>query len=96
MTEIEEEKREIFLTIKGFISEIIGEDVAEELDISVNSSFTKDLEMDSIQIVSFAEKVNRRYGERVDFTGWLSDKSIMQLLNMTIGKIVDFIANADN
>ena len=48
---------EIFAVLKVFITEVIGEEFVEDMDISRESSFTKDLEMDSIEIVSFSEKV---------------------------------------
>lgn len=57
MDSIEKQKEDIFKSLKNFIAEVVGEDVAEELNIEPESVFTRDLEMDSIEIVSFAEKV---------------------------------------
>lgn len=91
------EKREaIYRDLLSYVAEIIGEDVVEELDVSEASVFTKDLEMDSIEIVSFAEKVKAKYGDTVDFVGWLSGMNIDELIALSIGDIVNFIANADN
>ncbi|WP_241489149.1 hypothetical protein [Chryseobacterium indologenes] len=47
---------ELFILLKGFITEVIGAEFVEEMDITPESSFAKDLEMDSIEIVSFSEK----------------------------------------
>jgi Phosphopantetheine attachment site. len=89
-------KREaIYNDMMQFIADIIGEDVVEELEVSEASVFTKDLEMDSIEIVSFAEKVKAKYGEGIDFAGWLSSMSIDELIALSIGDIVNFIADAD-
>lgn len=54
---LKDEKDQVFNILHQFISDIIGADIAEELDITQNSNFTKDLEMDSIELVAFAEKV---------------------------------------
>lgn len=91
-----EKREEIYQNLLSYVAEIIGEDVVEELDVSEASVFTKDLEMDSIEIVSFAEKVKAKYGDTVDFVGWLSGMSIDELIALSIGDIVNFIANADN
>lgn len=61
---------ELFTLLKGFITEVIGAEFVEEMDITPESSFTRDLEMDSIEIVSFSEKIKAHFGDQIDFTGW--------------------------
>jgi acyl carrier protein len=82
---------EIFNLLKQFITEVIGEEFVAEMDISMESSFNKDLEMDSIEIVAFSEKIKAHFGERIDLTGWLSDMDIDQLIELKLGMIVKFI-----
>jgi acyl carrier protein len=82
---------EIFTILKSFITEVIGEEFAEDLDISRESSFTRDLEMDSIEIVSFSEKVKSHFGEHIDFTGWLSGMDLDQLINLKLEDIINYI-----
>ncbi len=91
----EKEKNELFEELKQFISDIIGADIVEELDITPQSSFTKDLEMDSIEIVAFAEKVKAKYGN-IDFAGWLSGMDLDQLVSLDLSNIIDFIVNANS
>jgi acyl carrier protein len=82
----------IFRKLKLFVSDIIGADVAEELNISRNSIFTKDLEMDSIEIVSFIEKVNNYYGNNIDFANWLYGMDLNKLINLSMDSIVVYIS----
>ncbi len=84
---------EVFAGLSGFVADIIGGDVAEEIGISPESLFTQDLEMDSIQIVAFAEKVKREYGDRVDFVSWLSGMAPEKILLLSVGQVVDFIVD---
>lgn len=90
------EKDRVFDVLHQFISEIIGADIAEELDITQNSNFTKDLEMDSIELVSFAEKVRIKYGTDIDFTKWLSAMDLDQIVKLNIGDIVNFIVDGSH
>ena len=82
---------EIFHLLKQFITEVIGEEFVEEMDISRESSFNKDLEMDSIEIVAFSEKIKAHFGDKIDFTGWLSNMDIDELIALKLGMIVNFI-----
>jgi len=82
---------ELFILLKGFITEVIGEEFVEEMDITPESSFTKDLEMDSIEIVSFSEKIKAHFGDQIDFTGWLSSMDLDQLINLDLRMIINYI-----
>jgi acyl carrier protein len=82
---------ELFTLLKGFITEVIGAEFVEEMDITPESSFTKDLEMDSIEIVSFSEKIKTHVGDQIDFTGWLSSMDLDQLINLDLRMIINYI-----
>lgn len=94
MSDLQEKRSEIFEQLKQFISDIIGPDVAEELNITGDSVFTRDLEMDSIEIVAFAEKVKAEYGADIDFTGWLSNLNLEEIISLSLNDIVNFISDA--
>ncbi|BAV04112.1 acyl carrier protein [Filimonas lacunae] len=85
------DRKEILAVLTQFIVEVIGEEFAEDLVINNESSFTKDLEMDSIEIVAFSEKVKLHFGVRVDFTGWLSGMDLDQLIALKLGHITAYI-----
>ncbi|MBE4947994.1 MULTISPECIES: phosphopantetheine-binding protein [Chryseobacterium] len=82
---------ELFTLLKGFITEVIGAEFVEEMDITPQSSFTRDLEMDSIEIVSFSEKIKAHFGDQIDFTGWLSSMDLDQLINLDLSMIINYI-----
>lgn len=84
-------KEEIFETLNQFITEVIGEEFVEEMDITPASSFTKDLEMDSIEIVAFSEKVKKHFGSNIDFTGWLSNMDLDEIIQLKLENIINYI-----
>jgi acyl carrier protein len=85
------EQASVFSELRCMVINIIGAEAAEFVDISEQSAFVTDLEMDSIQIMQLAEQVNELYGRQVDFLNLLSDKSLSELLELTVGDIVRFI-----
>ncbi len=82
---------EIFDVLNRFITEVIGEEFVDEMDISPDSSFTKDLEMDSIEIVAFSEKVKLHFGENINFTGWLSNMDLDEIISLKLSDIINYI-----
>jgi acyl carrier protein len=84
-------QHDVFLQLKEILAELLGADVAEIVGIREDSSFVADLEMDSIQIVAFAERVNAMY-DNVNFIGWLSKMPIFKMARLTVGAVAGYIA----
>lgn len=80
-----------FAVLKTFIEEIIGEDFKDEIEIRRDSSFTADLELDSIEIVAFSEKVKLHFGTQIDFTGWLSNMDLDELIALKLSDVIQYI-----
>lgn len=94
--ELQKQRKKVFELLKKFITEVLGEDIVDELEITEYSTFTKDLEMDSIEIVALAEKVKNYYNDDMDFNGWIATLEMDQLINLRIIDIINFIIDATN
>jgi acyl carrier protein len=82
---------QILAGVAQAIREVIGEDwIADEL-IEASTSFADDLELESIEFVALAEKLQETYGERVDFVSWLSQMELDAIIGLTVGDVVEFI-----
>ena len=77
--------------VTAMIHEILGEEWADDVSITMATSFSKDLELESIEFVALAEKLRGKYGEEVDFAGWLGNMELDQILSLRVGQLVDFI-----
>lgn len=82
---------EILEVLTGFIHKVIGEDYIDDIDIDRDTTFADDLEMESIEIVEFAEMIRDYYGERVDFAQWISGMELDDIIELTIGEVGDYI-----
>ena len=65
----------------------MGED---DLEVSPASSFRDDLDVNSIELVSFAAMIQEEF-EGVDFVAWIGDKPPEAFLALTVGDVADFI-----
>jgi acyl carrier protein len=84
----------VLATVTSLIGEVVGEDYAIDLDIQMDTSFQEDLELESIEFVALAEKLTEEYGDKVDFTGWLATLNVDEIIAMTVGQLVAYIAQS--
>ncbi len=78
-------------TISGLIQEVIGEDWDLEEEITLETTFSEDLELESIEFVALAEKMQSAFGDDVDFVSWLSEKELDEVIELKVGDVVEFI-----
>jgi acyl carrier protein len=81
----------ILATVTEMIGAIIGEEYLEDLDVTMDSVITEDLELESIEFVALAEKLRDRYGERVDFVDWIAGMELEEIIGLTVGQVVGFV-----
>ncbi|MDA8342275.1 MAG: acyl carrier protein [Actinomycetota bacterium] len=82
---------EVLAAVTQMIGEIIGEDYLAEIDVTMDSMVTEDLELESIEFVALAEQLRNRYGERVDFVDWIAGMELDQIILLTVGQLVEFV-----
>jgi acyl carrier protein len=84
---------EILDTVARLIVEVAGDELLLVGPITPATSFNADLELESIEFVALAEKLQQHYGASVDFVGWISKKELDQIIQLTVGELVEFIAS---
>ncbi|MGH2718348.1 MAG: phosphopantetheine-binding protein [Actinomycetota bacterium] len=70
---------------------VIGDEFLLDVEITAETSFSRDLELESIEFVAVAERLQQRYGGQVDFTSFLAGLSIDEILALTIGALAGHI-----
>jgi len=85
---------EILAIVIAKIRSTIREDWIEDFDIGPETRFNDDLELESIEFVKIADAIQAHFGTELDITGWLSGKSIQELIGLSVGDLTDFISGA--
>lgn len=83
---------QVLADVSRMIREVVGEDWIQEKAIGMATSFSQDLELESIEFVALGERLQGHYGKSVNFVGWLSGKELDQILALKVGDLVEFIA----
>lgn len=84
-------EHETLETVAGLIREVVGEDWEFAEPITMETKINEDLELESIEFVALAEKLVDRYGDEVDFPGWLADMEFEEIVELTVGDVVRYI-----
>lgn len=85
----------VLADVIAVLGEIVGEEIVEALEVDAATSLSADLELESIEFVVLAEKLQDRFGEAVDFIAWSAKMDIEDLMGLTVGEIADFVASCD-
>ncbi|MEO8751322.1 MAG: acyl carrier protein [Casimicrobiaceae bacterium] len=93
---MDQDKAEILASVAEMIKEVVGEEWMAEMPITMETSFFHDLEVESIELVALSEKVQARYGATVDFPTWLAGMELDQIIALTVGQLVDQIAQCQS
>lgn len=63
-------------------------------EITMSTRFTDDLEMESIDVVSLAGRLQVRYGDGVNFPQFIAGLDLDEIRQLTVGRLVEYIAAA--
>jgi len=80
--------------VAEMLREVIGEEYVVDMEITMDTSFNEDLELESIEFVTLADRMRGSYGEQVDFVGFLAEMDVDRVINMQVGEVVHFIADS--
>ena len=83
---------EILTLVQAALVDIAGDEILISGPLTLETSFNADLELESIEFVALAEKLQARFGNKVDFVGWISGKELDQIIGLTVGELVEFIS----
>ena len=87
---------EILSVLGTMLIEVIAEEWAQDFAFTMDTSFSEDLELESIEFVALAERVQTHFGDQVDFVNWLSSMEIDAIISLSLGQLVEFIEQCLN
>ncbi len=94
MDAVNDERARVLRDVTEILAGVVGEEWVEETPITYATTFSRDLEVESIELVVLFEKLRERYGEGMDFPEWLTGMDMEAVMNLTVGDLVDFIIDA--
>jgi acyl carrier protein len=90
-----ESTEEVLQAVKAVLIDVIGEDYLLDVPITMDTAFEADLELESVEFVALAERLQDRY-EHINFVDWVADMQVEQLMTLRIGQLVEFITRCQS
>lgn len=84
----------VLAEVARMIATVIGEDYVTEDDITPDTAFYDDLEIESIEFIALGEVLQARYGDRIDFPAWIATMEVDDIIAMQVGQLVDHIVSS--
>ena len=81
--------------VRSVLIEVIGEDYLLDVPITMDTAFEADLELESVEFVALAERLQERYLD-INFVNWVADLQVDELMTLRVGQLVEFIARCQS
>jgi acyl carrier protein len=85
---------EVRATVEEAIVDVVGRPYWEECEGGLQSTFAEDIELESMEVMEIAERLIDHYAGRVDFVAWFSDMELEDMIELTVGDVVDFVVTS--
>jgi len=81
-------------TVIDTIIDVVGQEFYEECEVGLDSTFAEDIELESMEMMEIAERLMLTYEGQVDFVAWFADMELEQIIDLTLGGLIDFIVDS--
>jgi acyl carrier protein len=78
--------------MRRHLGAVIGDPDLVHTEITMNTTFGGDLELESIEFVALADRLRTEFGERVNFVAFLAEKNVDDMVSLTVGDVVRYVA----
>ncbi|SDW35450.1 acyl carrier protein [Amycolatopsis xylanica] len=84
----------VFADISGMLRDLLEEYGLDDTEITMDTKFHDDLELESIDLVALSGSLRDRYGETINFAQFIADKELGEIMAMTVGELVLFVVKS--
>ncbi|HEY2702002.1 MAG TPA: acyl carrier protein [Pseudonocardiaceae bacterium] len=82
---------DVFGTVVELLAPLVGDLDVLGIQVTRDTAFHDDLELESIDLVTFAGILTEYYGPDVDLAGFLSQMDLDDVIVLRVGDIADFV-----
>lgn len=85
------DEESVLADVTVMIELVLDEYGLDDVEIGMESSFTHDLELESIDLVTLAGHLDARYGKRVNFAEFVASMDLEEIIELTVGRLVEHV-----
>lgn len=85
----------VLAEIGGMLARLLEDEYGvDDAEIGMETTFNRDLELESIDLVTLAGLLQERYGERVNFAEFLAGMEFDEIIELTVGRLVTYVVES--
>ncbi|AJT42060.1 acyl carrier protein [Psychromicrobium lacuslunae] len=81
----------VLAEISRILEELLGDYGLDDIEVTRETLFQDDLELESIDLVTLGGKLRDRYGEAINFAEFLGSMELDEIIEMRVGQLVDYV-----
>ena len=85
---------QVLADITGMLRTLLEEYGFDDAEITRETTFHHDLELESIDLVTLSGQLREHFGDQINFAEFIADLELEQIIELTIGELVDFVVES--
>ncbi|QGV82346.1 acyl carrier protein [Streptomyces ficellus] len=85
------DEAEVLAELTDMIQQVLGGYALQEGEVTMRTRFGRDLELESIDLVTLAGLLEERYGRAVNFAEFVADMELEEIIELDVGRLVEHI-----
>ncbi|WP_410586877.1 acyl carrier protein [Amycolatopsis sp. lyj-23] len=73
------------------LRELLEEYGLDDAEITMDTTFHDDLELESVDLVALSGQLREHYGDRVNFATFIAERDLDEIIALTVGELVRYI-----
>ncbi|MFF8971038.1 acyl carrier protein [Streptomyces sp. NPDC014995] len=94
-TAVTADEEAVLADLTGMLARLLEDEYGlDDVEIGMDTTFNRDLELESIDLVTLAGMLQERYGDRVNFAEFLAGMEFDEIIELTVGRLVAYVVTA--
>jgi acyl carrier protein len=81
----------VLARLGGMLRELLEEYGLDDAEITMDTTFHDDLELESVDLVALSGQLREHYGDRVNFATFIAERDLDEIIALTVGELVRYI-----
>ncbi|MGN5378007.1 acyl carrier protein [Streptomyces lasalocidi] len=81
----------VLAEVGDMLRTVLAEYGDDDAEIAMSTTFNRDLELESIDLVTLAGLLEERYGQRVNLAEFLAGMEFDEIIELTVGRLVEYV-----
>ncbi|MGA6226891.1 acyl carrier protein [Streptomyces umbrinus] len=89
------DEESVLADLTGMLAALLDEyGCLDDVEVRMETTFNRDLELESIDLVTLAGLLEERYGDRVNFAEFLAGMEFDEIIELTVGRLVEHVVQS--